>query len=322
MSTTGLVEARASATPRWKDIPRYPVITGVAILAIGVTVAWWAGVSISALFESAEIRRGQLWRLMTSVFPHLDILHLAFNLYWLWLLGTRVEAVYGHLKTLALILALAIGSNSFEFAFAAPGVGLSGVGYGLFGLLLVVADRDPRFAGALDKRTVNLFAAWFFVCIFLTVTHVFNVGNVAHGAGAVLGALLGYAIVYPGRRLLISGVASGLIVLGVCGSTFLRPSVNFSSQGGYEEEKWGYDELMANRNQEALRWLRDAVKYQPKIALFWANLGIAYHRLNRMSEAVNAYERAYELEPINPDYARAAGKPVIQAGGVPSKNSQ
>lgn len=247
---------------------------------------------------------------------------MAFNLYWLWILGTRVEAVYGHLKTLALILVLAIGSNSFEFAFADPGVGLSGVGYGLFGLLLVVADRDPRFAGALDKRTVNLFVAWFFVCIFLTLTHVFNVGNVAHGAGAVLGALLGSANVYPRRRVLLCGVMLGLIVLGVCGSTFLRPSVNFSNQGGYEEEKWGYDELMANRNQEALRWLRDAVKYQPKMAPFWGNLGIAYHRLNRMSEAVSAYERAYQLEPTNPDYARAAGKTVVQTDGVPIKNSQ
>ena len=259
---------------------------------------------------------------MTSVFPHLDILHLAFNLYWLWILGTRVEAVYGHFKTLALIVVLAISSNSFEFAFSASGVGLSGVGYGLFGLLLVVADRDPRFAGALDKRTVNLFVAWFFICIFLTVTHVFNVGNVAHGAGGVLGALLGYADLNPRRRLLISGVVAGLIVLGVCGSTFLRPYVNFSNRGGYEEEKWGYDELMANRNQEALRWLRDAVKYQPKMALFWENLGIAYQRLNHMSEAVNAYERAYELEPTNPDYARAVGKPVVKAGGVPVKNSQ
>lgn len=120
---------------------------------------------------------------------------------------------------------------------------------------------------------------------------------------------------------MITGVVAGLIVLGVCGSTFLRPTVNFSSQGGYEEEKWGYDELMANRDQEALRWLRDAVRYQPKNALFWANLGIDCQRLNRMSDAVNAYERAYELDPTNPDYARAAGKPVVQ-GGAPNKNSQ
>lgn len=60
-----------------------------------------------------------------------------------------------------------------------------------------------------------------------------------------------------GLRRCLSGTSfadqrgcGGLIVLGVCGSTFLRPSVNFPSQGGYEEEKWGYDELMANRNRQ------------------------------------------------------------------------
>src|SRR5258707_5633755 len=109
------------SVPGWKEIPKYPVISGIALLAVGVTIAWWAGTNISSLFESAEIRRGQLWRFATSVLPHLDILHLAFNLYWLLLLGTTVERVYGHFRTLLLILLLAIGSGAFDFAFARRG---------------------------------------------------------------------------------------------------------------------------------------------------------------------------------------------------------
>jgi len=115
------------SVPRWKEIPNYPVISGIAVLAIGVTIAWWAGTNISPLFENAEIRRGQLWRFTTSVLPHLDILHLAFNLYWLWMLGTTVERIYGHFRTALLILLFAIGSSSLDFAFAQGGVGLSGV---------------------------------------------------------------------------------------------------------------------------------------------------------------------------------------------------
>ena len=130
--------------PRWKEIPNYPVISGIAVLAVGVTIAWWTGTNISSLFEDAEIRRGQLWRFATSVLPHLDILHLAFNLYWLWVLGTTVERVYGHFRTMLLLLLFAIGSGSLDFAFAQGGVGLSGVGYGLFGLLYVLARRDER----------------------------------------------------------------------------------------------------------------------------------------------------------------------------------
>lgn len=308
MTTTGVAEARVSAVPSWREIPKYPAITCIALLSIGVTIALWTGTDISLLFENAEIRRGQLWRFATNIFPHRDILHLAFNLYWLWILGTTVERVYGHLRTILLIALLAVGSGSLDFAFAQGGVGLSGVGYGLFGLLYVLSDRDARFRSSLDMRTVNLFVGWFFICIFTTLTHVFVVANVAHAAGAVLGLLLGYAIVLPGRRALTVTAIAVLIPFGFCGSTFLRPYINFSSQGGYEGAKWGYDDLMANQNQEAVRWLRDAVRYQPKASVFWFNLGIAYQRLNNQAAASAAYQRAYELEPTSPAYAEAAGK--------------
>jgi membrane associated rhomboid family serine protease len=292
----------------WKEIPQYPVITGVALIAAGLTLAWWTGSNISALFANAEIRRGQVWRLFTSIFLHTDILHLVFNIYWLWILGTTVERLYGHFKTILLIVLLALGSGSLEFALAQGGVGLSGVGYGLFGFLYVLSQRDDRFKDALDKRTVNLFVGWFFLCIFLTVTHVFNVGNVAHGAGAILGLLLGYAITNPQRRKFFVAASAALVLLGLVGSTFARPYINLSSQGGYEEGKWGYDALIAGRNREALRWLQAAVRYQPKVSSYWFDLGIAYDRLNNHSAAMPCYERAYELEPNDSNYAEAAGK--------------
>ena len=99
-----------------------------------------------------------------------------------------------------------------------------------------------------------------------------------------------------------------LVLFGFCAATFGRPFVNLSSHGGYEEEQWGYDALIANRNQEAIRWHRDAVKYQPKIASFWFNLGIAYQRSNDQEAAAAAYQRAYELAPTNSKYAETARK--------------
>ncbi|HXX13812.1 MAG TPA: rhomboid family intramembrane serine protease [Candidatus Eremiobacteraceae bacterium] len=298
------------SAPRWKEIPNYPVICSITLLAVAVTVAWWTGANISPLFETAQIRRGQLWRFWTSVLLHMDILHLAFNLYWLWVLGTAVERVFGHLKTAFFILLLAVSSGSLDFSFAQGGVGLSGVGYGLFGLLCVLSHHDARFHGSLDKTTVNLFIGWFFLCILTTTTHLFNVANVAHAAGAVTGVLLGYAIVLPARRTVITATIAALILLGLCGSTFARPYINLSSQGGYEEARWGYDALIANRNTEALRWCRDAVKYHSKVPSFWFNLGIAYQRLNDQTAAGAAYQRAYDLEPTNSRYAKAVGKDV------------
>ena len=296
--------------PRWREIPKYPVIFGIALLATGVTAAWWTGTNISPLFENAQIRRGQFWRLATSVLPHLDIFHLAFNLYWLWMLGTTVERVYGHLRTVLLLLLLAVGASSWDFAFAQGGVGLSGVGYGLFGFLYVLSQHDERFKDSLDKRTINLFIGWFFICIFTTVTHIFNVANIAHAAGAVLGLLLGYALVLPSRRPLIASTIGVLMLFGFCGATFGRPFINFSSYSGYEEARWGYDALIANHNEDAIRWYRDAVKYQPKVPSFWFNLGIAYQRSKDDAAASLAYQRAYELEPSKPEYAEAAGREI------------
>ncbi len=296
--------------PGWREIPRCPVVIGIALLAIAVTIAWWSGVNIAPLFENAEIRRGQLWRFITNVLPHLDILHLAFNLYWLWVLGTTIERVYGHLRTFLLMLLFAIGSSSWDFALAQGGVGLSGVGYGLFGLVYVLSEHDERFKDSLDKRTVNLFVGWFFICVLTTLAHIFDVANVAHAAGGVFGALLGYALVLPRRRTLMAWAIGVLMLLGVFGSTFGRPFINFSRYGGYEEALWGYNALIANRNQEAIRWYRDAVRYQPKVASFWFNLGIAYQRSKKDDAALLAYQRAFQLEPSTPEYAAAAGKQV------------
>ena len=291
--------------PKWTEIPKYPVVVGFGALAVVVTIAWWAKVDITPFFENAEIRRGQLWRLVTSILPHLDIMHLTFNLYWLWVLGTPVERTYGHGKTLLLFLFLAVGSNSLDFAFDRGGVGLSGVGYGLFGLLCVVSDRDERFRGAIDRRTVNLFIGWFVICIITTITHTFAVANVAHGAGAVLGALVGFAITQPSRRLLIGGTIAAIDTFGLWGATLGRPTINLSGKVGFEEGKWGYDALLANKNEEAARWLRDAAKLQPKESSYWFDLGIAYHRMGNMPAAMAAYQRAHELDPNNQTYSQA-----------------
>lgn len=90
--------------PRISEFPRYPVIGGTALLAVGVTGLWWAKFNISPLVGDIMIRRGELWRLVTTILPHGGILHLVFNVYWLWVFGTLVEEVFGHFKTALLIL--------------------------------------------------------------------------------------------------------------------------------------------------------------------------------------------------------------------------
>jgi membrane associated rhomboid family serine protease len=289
--------------PRWSEFPRYPVIAGTILIAVVVTIAWWAKYDVSIVFATAEIRRGQLWRLFTTIFPHLDLLHLVFNVYWLWVLGSLLEGVFGHAKTAALLVLFAVGSSSFEFAFAQTGVGLSGVGYGFFGLLWVLSRRDERFRGSMDQRTVTVFVVWFFFCLATTLLHIFVVANVAHGAGAILGILAGFAITMPSRRPLFASAVAALVAFGLWGSTYGRPLVNLSGKAGFEEGQWGYAALVANHNEEAVRWLRDATAQQPKSPELWMDLAIAYHRLGNIPAATAAYNEAHKLKPDDPAFA-------------------
>ena len=277
--------------PSWSEYRRYPVTAWTAVVAAVISFAWWAGANISPLLAAGGLRQGELWRLVTSVFLHVDIVHLAFNLYWIWAFGTCVEAVYGYARTAGLFFLLALVSSSFQFALGGGGVGLSGVNYGLLGLLWIMVGRDERFRDAIDSKTVSVFLLWFLACLWLSATNTYAVGNIAHGAGLILGVLIGIAI--RNRRRVLAGIAIGAMILfGLWGSTVGRPIIN-----GYEQADIGYKALVDNRNEEAARWLHKAVVFEPKAAWIWLNLGIAYQRLHDRALAKAAFERAYDLDP-------------------------
>jgi cytochrome c-type biogenesis protein CcmH/NrfG len=142
-----------------------------------------------------------------------------------------------------------------------------------------------------------------FFCIATTLTHIFVVANIAHGAGAILGILVGFAITMPDRRPLFASAVAAMVVFGLWGSTYGRPRINLSGKAGFEEGQWGYKALLANHNEEAVRWLRDATIQQPKSPELWTDLGIAYHRLGNIPAATAAYDQAHKLKPDDPTFS-------------------
>jgi membrane associated rhomboid family serine protease len=291
--------------PQWTEFIHYPATAGTWLLAAGLTAAWWMGVDMTVLLEDPSIAHGQIWRLVTSTLLHANILHLAFNVFALWAFGTIVEDRFGSLNCLLIFLYLAVGSNAAEFAFLEGGVGLSGVVYGLFGLLWVLAKKDHSLADAVDAQTTAIVVGWFFFCIFLTVTGAMPIANIAHGVGAILGALLGWAI-STDRKIGRMTVAGAALVLLLSGALFARPYLNFSKDAGLEEAYRGYEALQQDKNEEAVRWFKEATKAAPKHAKAWFNLAVAESRLDHFSEAADAYDHAARLEPGNAKYKEAS----------------
>ena len=105
------------------DFLKYPVTVIVGVLAVAATIAWHSGKDISPLIMDFRAWHGQPWRLVISALPHVDLLHLLFNLYWLWVFGATVEAAFGHLRAAVAFLFFAAGSAAAEYAIFQGGVG-------------------------------------------------------------------------------------------------------------------------------------------------------------------------------------------------------
>src|SRR5205807_44987 len=172
-----------------------------------------------------------------------------------------------------------------------------------------------------DRQTIQLFIVWFFFCIVLTYLRIVPVANIAHGTGAVLGILVGLAITLPERRALFTASAGIIVLFGLWAATLGRPRVNLSEEGAYEECNWGYKAMNANHNQDAVRWLSEAVSYRHVPGPCWSTFGLANEQAGNHRAALAAYRKGIELGDQFAEYSLAA---MYDRGaeGVPQDDQQ
>ncbi len=90
------------------------------------------------------VSSGAYWQLLTTAFTHIEIWHIAVNMFSLWLLGPIVESVLGRARFLALYVGSALTASAAVYWLSAPygsTVGASGAIFGLLGALLVLAHK-------------------------------------------------------------------------------------------------------------------------------------------------------------------------------------
>ena len=149
------------------------------------------------LFE--KIGQGQVWRLITPVFLHAGILHILFNMLWLWLLGKQVEERAGAMRYLLLSLIVGIVSNCAQYYMSGFSfIGYSGIICGLAGYIWIRQRVAPWEGYPLQKGTA------FFLMIFVLgvaalqtlsflaslvgmISWTLPFANTAHVVGALVG---------------------------------------------------------------------------------------------------------------------------------------
>lgn len=162
------------------------------------------------LLQVVGVADNEYYRLLTAAFLHGGLLHLALNMYALYLFGPPLEAALGRVRFVALYVLSALGGSALSYAFSdpsRPALGASGAVFGLLGAYLVVSRRMGRDAsGVMVLLVIN------FVYGFL----VPRIDWRAHLGGLVAGALVALVLAYaPKQHRVLVQTAGSVLVLAV-----------------------------------------------------------------------------------------------------------
>jgi membrane associated rhomboid family serine protease len=141
------------------------------------------------------VQNGDWWRMVSSMFLHANIIHLAFNMYALWAFGPAIEARYGHARYFLLYMASGLCGSAGAMALSspfAPTVGASGAIFGLMGAYVAIA----KVHGARDMGGIGAVIA---INLFITIS-VPGISIGGHLGGLIGGLICGIGYELIGRR--------------------------------------------------------------------------------------------------------------------------
>jgi GlpG protein len=137
-----------------------------------------------------EVHQGEVWRLITPIFIHMNIFHIFFNMSCFIDLGSMVERRQSTWFLSVFVIVVGVVSNLAGFYYAGPMFGgMSGVIYGLIGYIWIRGKFDPGSGLFLHRFTVVFALVFFFACLLHIIP---GVANAVHAAGLGLGMLWGW----------------------------------------------------------------------------------------------------------------------------------
>jgi membrane associated rhomboid family serine protease len=156
------------------------------------------------------VANGAPWQLVTSMFTHVEVWHIGFNMLVLWVLGPQLELAVGRIRYLAIYFISGLAGSAAVMWLSPPygeTLGASGAIFGLMGALLVIAIKVHG-----DVRGI---ATWIGVNLVLTLVLVGNVSWQGHLGGLAGGVLTGAVVVFAPREHRAAWQAAGLSAVTV-----------------------------------------------------------------------------------------------------------
>ncbi|MGI8316141.1 rhomboid family intramembrane serine protease [Halobacillus mangrovi] len=327
-----------------------PIMTYVllAINLLAFAYVEWQGSSTSVLTliefgakYNPGIIDGEWWRIVTSMFLHIGLLHLFMNMLALFYLGNAVERIYGSFRFTGIYFLAGIFGGIASFMLN-PHVaaGASGAIFGLFGALLYFGVRNRR----LFFRTMGWNLLFVIALNIAFGVLVPQVDNGAHMGGLVGGFIASIIFSLPKKKsIAVQSTASiaYLAILAIMINLGLQNVFNgeqtlsqvqetqeLNKSGEYEEvisitsqaleEPGSYEAaLRFNRSyayiqigekEKAKQDLEVVVEKEPDLAEAYYNLAILHQQNGDKAKAADFAKTAAELNPDNEDFKKLADK--------------
>ncbi|HEY6595775.1 MAG TPA: rhomboid family intramembrane serine protease [Asanoa sp.] len=164
------------------------------------------------------VAAGEYYRLFTAMFIHYGILHLALNMWALWVLGRNLEYALGPLRFAVLYVLAGLGGNVAAYLLAAPNgetAGASTAIFGLFAAIFIVLRKLGRDTSAIIP------------ILIINLVFTFTVSAISwqgHIGGLIVGGIVAVIMAYAPRsqRNLVQFVGCALVFVALIALTFAR----------------------------------------------------------------------------------------------------
>jgi rhomboid protease GluP len=162
---------------------------------------------------SPLVRLGEYYRLITCSFLHIGLIHLVFNNYVLYIVGSQIENFYGRFKFLIIYFVSALFGSLMSMLFTdAVSAGASGAIFGLLGSLLYFGYHYRIYLGnAMINQIIPLIL--FNLLLGFVITGIDNAAHIGGLIGGILSSMV-VGVKYKGTRFeRINGAIIGIIML-------------------------------------------------------------------------------------------------------------
>ncbi|MGI6368338.1 MAG: rhomboid family intramembrane serine protease [Anaerolineae bacterium] len=183
--------------PRHRPVWTYVLLTiNVLVFALMTVLGGSENPAVLVLFGAKYqplIAQGQYWRLLTANFIHIGLLHLAMNLYALYVFGLQVERRFGRARFILLYLLSGIAGTALSYVGSrALSAGASAAIFGLIGAITAYYVIHRRMFGTVGYRQLRGLLIVMGINLVMGLTSP-QIDNLGHLGGLLAGSALGWA---------------------------------------------------------------------------------------------------------------------------------